>query len=182
MLIEAVVRPVTCRWPGGSARLIPGRPVEMPDEQAQKLLQKAKGKVRVIPPATVGTVQPQGIAMKLQRPDWASKWRDLAKLSDGLLPTDARLPLVKAALDRCDNHYKQGNVDGFEAEVERIQRLMKILPGAMLSWERYDRSKMRGLVDFTACDETGGLWIFLTALGGEQLALNAAVCNFQIET
>jgi|CXWL01.1.fsa_nt_gi hypothetical protein len=46
MLIEAVDTPFICRWPEGSVRLIPGQPVELPDDRAARLLAKCPERVR----------------------------------------------------------------------------------------------------------------------------------------
>ena len=50
MLIEAIGKPLTCRWPGGEVRLEPGKPIDLPDDRAQRLLSKAPGKVRMVTP------------------------------------------------------------------------------------------------------------------------------------
>lgn len=56
MLIEATVKPLTYRWPQGEVRLEPGHPVELPDDRAQRLLEKAPGRVRAVPsPMVVDT-------------------------------------------------------------------------------------------------------------------------------
>jgi hypothetical protein len=143
----------------------------MPDAQAEKLLRKAGDKVRVI----------QGPVMKAEQPDWAAKWRDLAKLTNGILPDDPRLDAVREALALADTAYQAKAPVAFEEAAARVRQLMKLMPGASIEWQRHDRTQMRGLIDFLHHDETGGLWIFLTALSGEQLALNGA-CAFQIET
>lgn len=47
MLIE-VLEPLKVRLPGGQLRdLLPGQPVDLPDEAARKLLQRAPGRARV---------------------------------------------------------------------------------------------------------------------------------------
>ena len=59
MLIEAVGRPLTYRWPEGEVRLEPGKPVNLPDERARRLLDRAPGRVRIVAglaPVTVGAV------------------------------------------------------------------------------------------------------------------------------
>jgi hypothetical protein len=47
MLIE-VSSPLTIKLPSGEVDLVPGQPVELPDEQARRLLKKAPGRARVI--------------------------------------------------------------------------------------------------------------------------------------
>lgn len=50
MLIEAIGNPLTYKWPGGEVHLEPGRPINLPDDRAQRLLSKAPGKVRMVTP------------------------------------------------------------------------------------------------------------------------------------
>jgi hypothetical protein len=38
-------------------------------------------------------------------PDWRSAWHDIAQLSSGIEPADARLPLVKQSLAKCEQAY-----------------------------------------------------------------------------
>ena len=64
MLIEAVDHPILCRFPGGEVRMEPGKPVDLPEARALRLLDKAAGKVRVIIP----TVQ-VGDRIEWQRAD-----------------------------------------------------------------------------------------------------------------
>jgi len=56
MLIEAVEKSITYRWPGGEVRLDPGVPVNLPTDRARRLLARAAGKVRVYDALAVGTV------------------------------------------------------------------------------------------------------------------------------
>lgn len=107
-------------------------------------------------------------------PTWLDRWKDLAKATDGMLPDDPRLPLVTAALHRCDDHYKAGNQEGFEQEAATLDRLMLITPGNTITWERPDRTQQRAVVDFLHCDDSGALWIFLTIIQGMQVAVNFA--------
>jgi hypothetical protein len=57
MKIEALT-PFTYRWPGGELRLEPGKPIDLDNDRAQRLLDR--GKVRVLPDVTVepGTDRP----------------------------------------------------------------------------------------------------------------------------
>lgn len=52
MLIEAS-HPLTVRRSSGELRLVPGYPVELPDGEAIRLLEKANGKVRAITPPVI---------------------------------------------------------------------------------------------------------------------------------
>ena len=48
MTIECVGAPFTYRWPTGEVRLVPGHPVELPEDRVARLLEKALGRVRVV--------------------------------------------------------------------------------------------------------------------------------------
>ena len=50
MIIECIGGPFTYRWPTGEVRLEPGKPVDLPDDRAKRLLSKAPGKVRMVTP------------------------------------------------------------------------------------------------------------------------------------
>ena len=54
MIIECVGSPFTYRWPGGEVHLEPGKPIDLPEARAQRLLNKAPGKVRVVESANGG--------------------------------------------------------------------------------------------------------------------------------
>ena len=47
MRLEALTS-FTYRWPGGEVHLEPGKPIDLPDDRAQRLLSKAPGKVRMV--------------------------------------------------------------------------------------------------------------------------------------
>ena len=46
--IECIGSPFIYRWPTGEVRLVPGQPVELSDDRAARLLEKAPGRVRVV--------------------------------------------------------------------------------------------------------------------------------------
>ena len=48
MTIECIGSSFTYRWPTGEVRLVSGQPVELPDDRAARLLEKAPGRVRVV--------------------------------------------------------------------------------------------------------------------------------------
>ena len=59
MLIECIGSPFTCRWSGGSVYLEPGKPIDLPDEQAQRLLRKVPDRVRIVEPLSeLITIEP----------------------------------------------------------------------------------------------------------------------------
>lgn len=60
MLIEAIGVPFVCRWPGGECHIVPGQPVELPDDRAQRLMAKAPGRVRAVRALTptIHAIQP----------------------------------------------------------------------------------------------------------------------------
>ena len=57
MLIEAS-SPLTVRLPSGEVHLTPGKPVELPDEQAKQLLAKVPGKVWAVHPPELIIIEP----------------------------------------------------------------------------------------------------------------------------
>src|SRR5690349_17498034 len=57
MKLEAL-RPLHVRRASGDLHLRPGYPVELPDEEAARLLQKVPDKVRVAPPGNTVTIEP----------------------------------------------------------------------------------------------------------------------------
>ena len=48
MILECTGESFIYRWPAGEVRFERGKPIDMPDERARRLLSKAPGKVRVI--------------------------------------------------------------------------------------------------------------------------------------
>jgi hypothetical protein len=60
MQIEAISAPLTYRWPEGEVNLQPGKPIELPDDRALKLLAKAPGKVRIVVTSRVTPLVPGG--------------------------------------------------------------------------------------------------------------------------
>jgi hypothetical protein len=59
MRIEAIDKHMCYRWPGGVVQLEPGKPIELPDARARRLLDRAPGRVRIVAElalVTVGTV------------------------------------------------------------------------------------------------------------------------------
>ena len=66
---------------------------------------------------------------------WTAQWKDLARVTDGLLPDDARLGPVLNGLADCDRYYKAADLDGFTKGAERVRRLMAFTLGAMIWWQ-----------------------------------------------
>jgi hypothetical protein len=48
MKIEATGKSLIYRWPGGEVHLEPGKPIDLPDERAKRLLMKAGTKARMV--------------------------------------------------------------------------------------------------------------------------------------
>lgn len=110
MLIEATDQPVRYRKRDGQELVFRlGKPIELPDAEATRLLERAAGKVR-----SVGHVQP----------NWLVAWRDIAKLSSGLEATDPRLPGVMMALEACDEQFMAGDFSGFLQAKDGVIRAM----------------------------------------------------------
>jgi hypothetical protein len=53
MLVEAIGKPMCYRWPEGEVQLVPGKPVDLPEARALRLLEKAPGKVRLVQQPTI---------------------------------------------------------------------------------------------------------------------------------
>jgi hypothetical protein len=113
MLVEALTKPLRVNLPqdGGEVLLRPGVPVDLPPMIACKLLQQAKGRVR--------------LAMSLTA-DWLTLWRFVAEVSNGLEPDDPRLLAVLAAIQGCDAAFRQGNKAAFLVEVEGVRTAMEV--------------------------------------------------------
>ncbi len=80
MLIEALT-PLTVRLNHQEQLLTPGQPVELPDEKALKLLQKAPGQVRIVSPYLGQVVEVESLAGQRVR-----------TLIAGILQDDPRMP------------------------------------------------------------------------------------------
>ena len=48
MLIEAMEKAFTYRWPNGEVRLQPGQPIELPADRGRRLVEKANGRVKIV--------------------------------------------------------------------------------------------------------------------------------------
>jgi hypothetical protein len=105
LLIESV-KPLKVNLPTGEVHLTPGVPVELPIEQAQRLLAKAHGKVRTVPRT---------------KPDWFQAWRELAAMTYGITSDDPRLLSIMNALDECDNAFLRGDGFAFERAAEQVR-------------------------------------------------------------
>jgi hypothetical protein len=106
LLIESTT-PLIVKLPTGDIRLTPGVPVELPREQAHRLLVRARGKVREV------------------SRDWQPTWRELATLTSGLTANDPRLPGVLDALHACDDAYLSGDWEAFCQAAARIRSAVK---------------------------------------------------------
>jgi hypothetical protein len=96
LLIEAL-EPLTVRLPTGAICVLrPGQPVEFSEADGRKLLERAKGKVRI-----------------MGKPEWLRGWRQLATATAGLERDDPRLQAVMAKLAVCDECFARGDYSGF---------------------------------------------------------------------
>ncbi len=110
MLVEAVARSIRYHLTNGrEVRLVPGRPVDLPDIQARKLLAKAKGKVRLAEPAN---------------PDWLAGWRTLARITDGITADDPQFQPVMAAIEECDVAFLAGDWGRFQDGVRTVEQIV----------------------------------------------------------
>ena len=107
MRVEAL-RSLRVRLPEGDVHLVPGVPAELAPRYADRLLQA--GKVRLVMSTPL---------------DWLTLWRFIAHVSNGLRPTDPRLPAVLAAITACDRAFEEGNSVAFLETVEGVVRAMQ---------------------------------------------------------
>ncbi|MBA3754003.1 MAG: hypothetical protein H0X01_07690, partial [Nitrospira sp.] len=96
---------------------------------------------------------------------WVNQWKDLVKVTNGLLPDDPRLPIELAGLAACDLAYKAKDVVAFQQAAERVRRLMQFEPRATIRWEGMTNQGVRRLGQATVelVHEDGGrLYVFAT--------------------
>jgi len=115
MLLEAIKGPITYRWPGREIILIPGTPVDLPDERAQRLLGKAQGKVRVVVSRRANRVAK----------DWLAGWREVAGLTSGITIEDGRFSSVMAAVTECDQAFERDNWPAFQQAANAVQQAVQ---------------------------------------------------------
>lgn len=110
MLIEAAMKPITYRHPGGEILIEPGKPVEVEYRRAVKLLEKAGSRVGVV---------------QLSRTDWLEAWRELADITFGMGPDDPRQCPVLAALEQCDKSYLAGKWTEFHKTAMEVREIVQ---------------------------------------------------------
>ena len=107
ILIEAV-QPVRFRYEGRDVVLRRGERVSLPVLTAQRLLSRAKAKVR-----TVGHA------------NWLSWWRVVAEVSNGLMPDDPRLAAVLPVIEGLDRAFAADDFPSFERGMAELREAMK---------------------------------------------------------
>ncbi len=108
MWIEAL-KPLTVRLSEGDLHLQPGKPVDLPEYQARRLLKKASGKVRIVEEKNTA---------------WLTAWRKLAALTNGLMAEDARFGAVTAAIEECDVAFLAGDWGRFQDGVRTVEQIV----------------------------------------------------------
>ncbi len=109
MILEPL-EPLKIRLDGQVRELVPGRPFELTEAQARKLLQLVPGKVRSISEASV---------------NWLRLWRDVAGLSSGLESADPRFESVMTLIQRLDEAFEEGNLRTFTVWLEELRMSMQ---------------------------------------------------------
>ena len=109
MLIESKV-PLVVKLPSGRVHMRPGCPIRFTEQDALRLLARAKGQVRMIEEPPI---------------DWLLEWRHLAAITYGIDPDDLRIPRVLSALDRCDAAFLSGDVDAFWLASSEVEEAVK---------------------------------------------------------
>ena len=111
MLIEAIQQPIRFRARDGKEFVLPLRtPVDVPDAVAQRIVDRAGKKVRIVR---------RGVH------DWLMAWRELAEVTSGLTAEDPRLTPVLEALDGCDAAFIADDWEAFEQAREGVRRAMQ---------------------------------------------------------
>ncbi len=95
------------RLPDGEHSLTPGTKYDFTESQAEKLLGKAQGKVRVV------------------KTNWLEAWEELAQATNNIERTDPRFQPVLNALEECDEAFEQGDWIQFRQAAEMVQKLVK---------------------------------------------------------
>ena len=96
---------------------------------------------------------------------WVAQWKDLATVTDRLLPDDPRVAPVLDSLSKCDHYYKLQDLDGFTKASQQVQRLMLFVPGVRLWWHGEVMPHRLGsigpaMVQQVICSE-GRLWCWV---------------------
>jgi hypothetical protein len=140
MLVVAITKPVRYRWPGGEVGLVPGQPVDLPDDRARKLLEKAPGKVRLVPQPPL-TIQETAVdahesifAVRIESPVIGEFWLCLSE-SESFEPGDA-LPVYRPSEIRALIGKGYGSED-----LRAIHRAKVILNGNMCVEPLDDRKR-----------------------------------------
>lgn len=115
MLIEAVKRPITYRWPGQEVQLIPGSPVDLPDERARRLLFNFPGKVRVVLSAESSQKEKK----------WLAGWREVTEITAGKTTEYSRFGSVMAAVAKCDQAFEQDDWSAFQEAAKAVREAMQ---------------------------------------------------------
>jgi hypothetical protein len=111
LTIETIT-PLTIRVNGEVRRLRAGERLKLPEEKGRKLLERAPGRVRMIP----------------CQHDWDAEWRTLATVTDGMLPHDSRLQPTLAALSQCDDAFLRNDWTTFQRLAQEIHRIVGTVP------------------------------------------------------
>ena len=101
-----VLAPITVKRDGKLVALSPGDRLDWPAAQAEKLLTRAPGKVRLI------------------AGDWEAAWDELAQATNGIEKTDPRFMPVMAVLDQCDRAFEKDDWGQFRQVAKEVQRLL----------------------------------------------------------
>lgn len=114
---------------------------------------------------------------------WVSQWKDLAMVTDGLLPDDPRLGPVLDCLASCDGCYKAADVDGFEKASIRVRRFMQFVPGAHVWWQGEFMPHRLGNIGPAIVEQVhydnGKLWIWTSWRGVGRWVSEAVICKIE---
>jgi hypothetical protein len=119
LLIEALT-PIRIRLPDGERSLLPGQPVDLSEEHARRLLEKAGRKVRPV----LSEKDATPLVYPCCPTDWLTEWRKLAKITSGILREDPRFPFIMRALALCDEAFQDGDWSRFRTAAKQVRELL----------------------------------------------------------
>lgn len=91
----------------GSQALTPGQILELPDHAAKQLLERARGKVRVI------------------SHNWQGAWEYIARVTRGIEETDPRFGPINKMIDRLDECFLTNDWPAFRIHLDQLKATLE---------------------------------------------------------
>lgn len=110
MQLEAIGKPIKFRLiTGEEITLMPGAPIDLPEDRARKLLAKAPGKVRV----------------RATHEEWLAAWRAVEVITRAITSRDDPwFPFVMAAIEFCDEFFLADDWAGFQRAITELRNVI----------------------------------------------------------